>query len=189
MKTLIVVALLATFGYVRLNDLNQQTDYNNYNLYEIYAIGAVMPAIAFPIFPEVSKEHFGLMTSNGQTIVDENDFFIKSKVVSKAVNESCKTNREVPLNWNMSSYQISFNYQSYVEARVSLAANGGKITCENNEPKVVVNVNYPKRAMATFVKVNGIPLLQIQEGMFNALEENGWYKPYKYVWKLNGQNT
>jgi hypothetical protein len=188
MKILGWIAIFAAgffiFGYLRLNDLNNNASYTDAELKEVYAIGLIMPAIAFPFFPEAATEHMGLMTHGGKTVSDNNKFFLRSKVVMAAMRSACENGAAVPLSWNLSTYAIRPDYQSYVEARTALALNGAVAHCQNGRPTVRIKVDYPRRAMAKFIVINDFPVLQIQEGMFNALEEKGWYIPYTYEWVL-----
>jgi hypothetical protein len=188
MKILGWIAIFAIgvfiLGYFRLNDLNNNASYTDAEKTEVYAIGVIMPVIAFPFFPEAAKEHLGLMTNDGKNVSDDNKFFLRSKVVKAAVKAACESGAAVPVTWNLSSYAIRPDYQSYVETRTALALNGAVAHCQNGRPTVRIKVDYPRRAMARFIVVNDFPVLQIQEGMFNALEEKGWYKPYTYEWVL-----
>lgn len=188
MKTVGLIVIFAAsvliYGYFRLNDLNDNASYTDAELREVYAIGMIMPVVAFPFFPEAAKEHMGLMTNDGKNVSDDNTFFLQSKVVTDAVKSACENAAMVPVTWNLSSYAIRFDYQSYVEARTALALNGAVAHCQNGQPTVRIKVDYPRRAMAKFIVINDFPVLQIQEGMFNALEEKGWYTPYTYEWVL-----
>lgn len=179
-RILIVLSVLMTYGYVRLNILNHQKSFSDYDLVEIYALGIVMPIVAYPFFPEVAKEHMGLMTANGETQTGDGKFFLKSKVVSSAVNQSCSSGKNIKLKWSLDKYQIT----DYIEARVSLALNNAEVSCVDNRPKITIDVDYPKRARAVFLRYKNIPVLEVEEGLFNVLEEKGWYKPYKYEYFL-----
>ena len=179
-RILLVLSLLMTYGYVRLNMLNNQKSFSDYDLVEIYALGIIMPIIAYPFLPEVAKEHIGLMTANGKNQTGNGSFFLNSKVVSSAVKQSCSTGSNIKLKWTLDKYQLN----NYTEARVALALNDGTVTCTNNKPTITINVDYPKKARAVLLRYRNIPVLEVEEGLFNILEEKGWYKPYKYIYEL-----
>jgi hypothetical protein len=171
MKILGWIAIFAVgvfmLGYFRLNGLNNNAIYTDAELTEVYAIGVIMPVIAFPLFPEAAKEHLGLMTNGGKNVSDDNKFFLRSKVVKSAVKSACEGGTAVPVTWNLSSYAIRLNYQSYVETRTALALNGAIAHCQNGRPTVRIKVDYPRRAMARFIVINDFPVLQIQESSLN----------------------
>ena len=86
-RFLMLVILLGGFGLYRLNELNKipvsVENYSTYNLVEIYILGIVMSVLGYPLYPEVAVEHLSLMSrEKGER---QSDFFIKSKVVQKAI--------------------------------------------------------------------------------------------------------
>jgi len=179
-RILLVLSLLITYGYVRLNMLNNQKSFSDYNLVEIYALGIIMPIIAYPFLPEVAKEHIGLMRANGKDQIGDGRFFLNSKVVSSAVKQSCSTGSNIKLKWSLDKYHLV----DYTEARIALALNDAEVSCIDNVPKVTINVDYPKKARAVLLRYKNIPILEVEEGLFNVLEEKGWYKPYKYIYRF-----
>lgn len=76
-----------------------------------------------------------------------------------------------------------FGLPIYAEARTALALNGGRLDCSSGVPTIYVDITYPRYSMATFLKIQGVPLIQIQEGLFYELIDRGWYFPYtaRYV--------
>ena len=181
--TVLLFCIFSIFLYSRLNVLNHKENLSTYNIFEVYALGIVMPIIAYPLFPEVSKEHLELM-GNNTSITSKSNFFLKSQVIKKAVKESCQNNTKVPVKWNMSQYSLKLDYKSYIETRAALAANNATISCKNNIPILTVSVDYPKKALATLIQIKDIKLLSVEEGLFNVLENKGLYKPYEYNWIL-----
>ena len=78
----------------------------------------------------------------------------------------------------MTAYAIQLSRPAYVEMRVSLALNGGEVDCRDGTAAIRILVDYPPKALATFLRIRGIPVLQVQEGLFHVLEVRGWYTPY-----------
>ena len=88
----------------------------------------------------------------------------------------------------MSSYEIKFEYHLYAEARIALALNGGHLDCSSGVPTIYVDITYPRYSMATFLKIQGVPLIQIQEGLFYELIDRGWYFPYTARYVISRQS-
>ena len=63
-----VITLIAAVGLIRLNALNQKpsdpAQFSWLNKVEVYTLGIVMSVLAYPIYPEVSKEHLSLYVPN-----------------------------------------------------------------------------------------------------------------------------
>lgn len=170
-RFLISVLFLGGFGLYRLNELNKipvsVENYSTYNLVEIYFLGIVMSVLGYPLYPEVAIEHLSLMTEEkGKR---QSDFFMKSKVVQKAI-----TNYTQPtlLVWNNSAYMIGDP-----EARVALALNGATLIKDGKKLAIQVPIRYQRNSVAPL-----LPGLKVQEGLFWVLQEKGWYYPGVMVW-------
>lgn len=186
----IILLSIGAASLVRLHFLNQkplQIDrFSTFELVEVYLLGIAMVSFGYPLFPEAAEEHFRLMLHHEQQepIEAKSGFFLKSKIVRSAAEQACQDQRPVRLWWNMSEYQTQFDYPTYIEARSALALNGGSVICDKGKPYALINVSYPQNAIATFVRLGGYPILQVQEGLFHLLEQKGWYQSYHYKWAL-----
>mgnify|MGYP001343655224 FL=1 len=165
------ISLFTAVGLYRLNELNKipvsVENYSTYNLVEIYVLGVVMSALAYPIYPEVAIEHMSLYSRNKSS--KESDFFLRSKVVQKAINNYSKP---VLLVWDMKDYMIGNS-----EARVALALNGATLIKNGNSVTVEVPIKYPRYAL-----VELLPFVRVQEGLFWVLQKKGWYHIGIFTW-------
>ncbi len=170
-KLTILIILFSGFGLYRLNQLNKipvsVENYSTYNLVEIYILGIVMSVLGYPLYPEVAVEHLSLMSrEKGKR---QSDFFMKSKVVLRAIK-----NYEKPtlLAWDNSAYMIG-----HPEARVALALNGATLFKDGKKVSIEVPIKYPRNAIAPL-----LPGIKIQEGLFWVLQQKGWYHTGVMTW-------
>ncbi len=170
-KFAIFIILFSGIGLYRLNELNKipvsVENYSTYNLVEIYILGIVMSLLGYPLYPEVAIEHLSLMSQEkGER---QSDFFMKSKVVQKAIK-----NYEKPtsLAWDNSAYMVG-----HPEARVALALNGATLFKDGQKISIKVPIKYPRNAIAPL-----LPGIKIQEGLFWVLQQKGWYHTGVMTW-------
>ena len=186
----LILLLLGGYLYVRLNQLNQKPlnveNFNTYELGEIYVIGLAMAIIGYPVSPEASLEHLDLMTPKAPDTEKtfSSDFIETSEELKAKVKGLCLRGGVQRLWWSMSTYNLGFNLESLSTVRLALALNGAEVTCDGNVAQIKVIVNYPKQAIATFVTIGSKPILQVQEGLFNILEERGWYYPFSALYQI-----
>ena len=188
----ITIAAIFTFifvivGVYRLNQLNQTPlhpdNFSVINKMEIYALGLIMSAVAYPIYPEVAREHLMLYQSfEGKPKVIEDSFFMESRVVRDALAQSQKSGGEVRLYWPVGAYALSLERNKYWESRIALALNGGWISVQDGVIRVRVPIAYPKRAFAPLITIPGLGTLGVQEGLFNILQQVGWYHTGEVYW-------
>ena len=176
---LIAFSLLIGVGLYRLDKLNSiQIDPANFswiNKAEIYVLGIVMSAIAYPIYPEVAREHIMMYTpfdAAPKVIID--DFFRGSPVVEDAVVKAQKLGRPYRLAWPAKTYKLSFDPIAYKEARIALALNGGFVRVENGKAIVSIKITYPKQSYAPLIHINGIGTIGVEEGLYWVLQKAGW---------------
>ena len=131
-----------------------------------------MSALAYPIYPEVAIEHMSLYLRNKSS--KESGFFLRSKVVQKAINNYSKP---VLLVWDMKDYMIGNS-----EARVALALNGATLIKSKNNVTVRVPIRYPRYAMADL-----LPFVRVQEGLFWVLQQKGWYHTGVMTWTYKNE--
>ena len=131
-----------------------------------------MSALAYPMYPEVAIEHMSLYLRNKSS--KESGFFLRSKVVQKAINNYSKP---VLLVWDMKDYMIGNS-----EARVALALNGATLIKSKNNVTVRVPIRYPRYAMADL-----LPFVRVQEGLFWVLQQKGWYHTGVMTWTYKNE--
>ena len=189
-----VITLIAAVGLIRLNALNHKPSdpahFSWLNKVEVYTLGIVMSVLAYPIYPEVAKEHLSLYVPNhGERKRYNDDFFLNSSVVRDAINKAIQTKDEVRLYWSVNDYRLSLNLEDYWEARVALAFNGGWLRVEGKQAVARIPIAYPQRALAPLVSIPGIGTLAVQEGLFWVLQQEGWYHVGEVEWVANIPNT
>jgi hypothetical protein len=128
--SLVLLSMLSVYGLYRLNSLNStpidQANFSWVNKAEIYVLGIVMSAIAYPIYPEVARQHMMMYRpfEKGPKVI-EDGFFLGSLVVQDAIQKAKRLNHPYRLAWPASAYKLSFDPSAYQEARIALALNGG----------------------------------------------------------------
>lgn len=185
--TVIVIALIGTFGLIRLHSLNntplEPKNFSTYNKIEIYTLGIVMSLLAYPFYPEVAKEHLMLYRPfNGKPKIIKDDFFLKSKVVRTTIEKALKSGKEQRLWWPTSSYVLSLDPDTYWEARIALAFNGGWLSVKNGQVVARIPIAYPPKAYAPLINIPYIGTLGVQEGLFHILQTEGWYHTGEAHW-------
>jgi len=176
----VILSLVSAFGMYRLHSLNttpiKPANFSWINKVEIYGLGLLMSALAYPIYPEVAREHMMLYTPFGEaTKIIEDDFFLRSTVVQDAIKRTIKTRQPYRLAWPASAYQLSINSDKYREARIALALNGGYVRVEDNNVIAKIRISYPKKSYAPLIPIPGIGATGVEEGLFWVLQQEKWY--------------
>ena len=82
-----VLLAVLLFGLFRLDQLNKTPihpeNFSTYNAVEIYALGVVMSALAYPVYPEIAREHMALYVKNKED--KHSCFFMQSAYVRQKV--------------------------------------------------------------------------------------------------------
>ena len=180
---LLVIALvwgIVRFDHLAVRPMNPAY-FTDYNKVEITAGYLAMMTVGYPLYPEISKEMWYMLfsSSEGKDIVFEDDFFLESKIVQKAIE-----NYDGPqkLYWHPSHYNLG---QS--EARVALAFNGGWLYKDGDIVTVKMPCAWPQysnyRDHLEKTPLIAWPEVSVQEGLFWVLEEERWIYPYTAVWK------
>ena len=176
----VILSIISSFGLYRLHNLNttpiKPVNFSWINKAEIYGLGILMSALAYPIYPEVAREHMMLYTpfDSAPKIIND-DFFLSSVVVQHAINKAIKTKRPYRLAWPASAYQLSLNPDKYREARIALALNGGYVRVDDNNVIVKIKIAYPKKSYAPLIPIPGIGAIGVEEGLFWILQQEKWY--------------
>ena len=141
----------------------------------IYGMNLMMAAGAFIIYPEVAKETF-LMIFPAKERAFENDFFMSSKAIQRALKDNPKS-KKVHVSWRPSDYLDILSG----EARVALALNACDINRHKNGAITAeVMVTYPVKAKTLLIP---FPIkIYVEEGLFHYLQNIGWLHSYKAVY-------
>lgn len=166
-----VLLAVLLFGLFRLDQLNKTPihpeNFSTYNAVEIYTLGVVMSALAYPVYPEIAKEHMALYVKNKEE--KHSCFFMQSAYVRKKIANYIKPTM---LSWHSSSYMFG-----NPEARVSLALNGAMLFKSGNVVWVDVPIKYPRNSL-----VKLLPFIEVQEGLFWILQQKRWYHTGTVRW-------
>ena len=180
---LLVIALvwgIVRFDHLAVRPMNPAY-FTDYNKVEITAGYLAMMTVGYPLYPEISKEMWYMLfsSSEGKDIVFEDDFFLESKIVQRAIQNYDGPKR---LTWNPKHYNLG---QS--EARVALAFNGGWLYKDGDIVTVKMPCAWPQysnyRDHSEKTPLIAWPEVSVQEGLFWVLEEERWIYPYTAVWK------
>ena len=183
----VVTGIFVCAGLFRLHQLNQKpsdpSQFSWINKAEIYALGLVMSVVAYPIYPEISREHLMLYTTfDGKPKRIHDDFFLRSRRVRETIRTAQDTGKEIRLWWSNTDYVLELSAEAYWESRVALAFNGGWLRVENDQVIARIPIAYPKRAFAPLISVPGVGTLGVQEGLFWILQQEGWYHTGEVEW-------
>lgn len=161
----------------------------------IAALGVAMGVIAAPVFPEVAQEHLLLHLPGGDR-ARESDFALRSPRVAEPLNMFTErlpapTPGAAPLRFG--PRRITFTY-GQDDPRVALALNPCLLSAVATpqdggwrvEAEVAVEVRYPPRSPLQMFAYRGEPFI-VEEGLFYALQEAGWYHPYTMTWRWTTQ--
>jgi len=172
--------ILLALGLYRLNELNAKpievSQFSWVNKVEIYALGTLMSLAAWPIYPEVAREHMMLYAPfDEDPKIIKDDFFLQSVVVQQAIKEAASTKKSQRLAWPASAYRLSFDRKKYQEARIALALNGAYLSVQDNQIVARIKIAYPRKFLAPLVAVPGLGVISVEEGLFWILQQEGWY--------------
>jgi len=155
----------------------------------IYGLNVIMGAIAYPFYPEASKETLRMVFKrppNGKRTF-ASDFALGSVRVRNVLEsffENLETNHKEKVEFKK---QISWPLEDYrfgnKEARYALALNPADISIlavkrESTwdlEIRLQVKCEYP---LNSYVVLLSKPELKMEEGLFWVLQQSGWLHPY-----------
>jgi hypothetical protein len=165
----------------------------------IYGLNVIMGAVAYPFYPETSKETLMMVFKSppNSKRTFESDFALGSARVRNVLEgflENLETNHEEKEQFKK---QISWPIEEYrfgnKEARYALALNPADISIlamkQNSswviEVRLQVRCEYPKNSYVTLISK---PELKMEEGLFWVLQQSGWLHPYiaEYHFHLYG---
>jgi hypothetical protein len=161
----------------------------------IYGLNIVMGLVAYPLYPEASRETLLMMfpAGAGNRRVFLSGFGLGSDKLRGRLRQfvqslprddeaSIRTYGPVPVEWDWSEYKLTSP-----EARYGLALNQTMLYAtaarSGNHWRLhvrhEVEIRYPTDAYVTLV---GWPRLRVQEGLFWVLQQCGWLHPYTAEW-------
>ncbi len=163
----------------------------------IYGLNVMMGALAYPVYPEVSKETLMLVFPAPKTgiRVFYSDFALHSEKMKDIIRRFIADldNRQPGKQEFMFQKRIHWETRDYSpgkrEARYALALNPSYISLRASrnpsgwfiDGSIKVKVSYPQNACVTLLSE---PELKVEEGLFRVLQEEGWLFPYTAEWKF-----
>ena len=190
-RTFLAVLLLLALSFAGLQRLNhlsarpvELSEFSWFNKVEIYTGYVLMNVLGAPLYPEAAKEnlHMLLPSSEGKVKTFESDFFLESKFIQNKLDNYSKP---APLYWPFDSYVWTDVFEKHSEARVALALNTGTLHLADGKIRISVPCTWPKQAWIRLLDIPGLPQIQLQEGLFWILEQEGWIYPYTAVWEAD----
>ena len=176
---LLVLSILTGFSLYRLDKLNstpiEAASLSWINKVEIYVLGLAIGVVAYPIYPEVAREHLMMYSPfPDKPEVIESSFFRGSPVVEKAIQIAQKSGKPYRLAWPANTYKLSFNPEEYKEARIALALNGGYVHVKGEKVIASIDIKYPRKSFAPLIPIKGLGTIGVEEGLFWFLQQEGW---------------
>ena len=188
--TFSLIIVLGIGGVMRFDHLATRpmnpAEFSWVNKAEIYAGYIAMMVVGYPMYPEISKEMWLMLfsSSEGKELVFEDDFFMDSKIIKKAIKNYSGPRR---ITWNPDNYNLGES-----EARVALTFNGGTLYMEGDDVIVKVPCAWPQysnyRDHSEKTPLVRWPEISVQEGLFWILEKERWIHPYTAVWSASSRN-
>jgi hypothetical protein len=182
--SILVLGLLMTGGVKRFDQLATRpmdpAAFSWFNKVEIYTGYLAMMIAGYPLYPEISTEMWYMLfpSSEDKEIIFEDDFFMDSVVVKKAIANYTEPKR---ITWNPKHYNLGES-----EARVALTFNGGTLYMEGDQVLVKVPCAWPQysnyRDHSEKTPLVRWPEISVQEGLFWVLEAERWIYPHTAVW-------
>ena len=151
-----------------------------YEKCSIYTMHMAVYMFGWPLSPEAASEIFKMSFpwNREKTVFRENDFFMESPTVQKALKGLQEGQRK----------RIAFKAETAYNTaspdhRVALAVNPGYLYKKDGKVYLESYAHYPYYS-ATPITIFGSKII-IHEGLFHYLEEIGWMHPYTMTWWCN----
>lgn len=169
----------------------------------IYIFGLAMGLGGYVAgYPDAANEHLGLYRLNDTGITVTSDFPMQSPKIRKVLDDFAKTLPKVPGAGEQKLAKRRVNFRMGEDSRAIFYALNPLDLSATAKPEGTgylvyargdVNVSYPPKAKTPLFSVSprfgrgGATTLFAEEGLFWALQERGWLKPYPYtrVWRYN----
>ena len=151
-----------------------------YEKCSIYTMHMAVYMFGWPLSPEASGEIYRMSFSKNRerTIYKENDYFIDSPAVQKAL----KGLEEGQRKKIVFKAETAYNTAS-PDHRVALGVNPGFLYKKDGKVYLESYAHYPYYS-ATPITLFGYKII-IHEGLFHYLEKIHWMHPYTMIWWCN----
>lgn len=190
-RKLIIKAFLALFAIVfingclyvfalqdkTMNKIKEGTEVSIYERCSIYTMHIAVYLFGWPLSPEAAGEVFRMSfpQNRDKSVFVENDFFVDSPAVQKALSGLDEGEREMIVFKAETAYNTASP-----DHRVALAVNPGFLYKKDGKVYLESYAHYPYYS-ATPITMFGAKII-IYEGLFNYLEKIGWIHPYTMTW-------
>ena len=151
-----------------------------YEKCSIYTMHMAVYMFGWPLSPEAASEIFKMSFpwNREKTVFRENDFFMESPTVQKALKGLQEGQRK----------RIAFKAETAYNTaspdhRVALGVNPGFLYMKDGNVYLESYAHYPYYS-ATPITIFGSKII-IHEGLFHYLEKIGWIHPYTMTWWCN----
>lgn len=190
-RKLIIKAFLSLFAIVfingclyvfalqdkTMNKIKEGTEVSIYERCSIYTMHMAVYLFGWPLSPEAAGEVFRMSfpKNKDKSVFMENDFFVDSPAVQKALSGLDEGEREMIVFKAETAYNTASP-----DHRVALAVNPGFLYKKDGKVYLESYAHYPYYS-ATPITMFGAKII-IHEGLFNYLEKIGWIHPYTMTW-------
>ena len=160
-----------------MNKIQKGEDVSLYEKCSIYTMHMAVYMFGWPLSPEAAGEIFRMSFSKNRekTIYKENDYFMDSPAVQRALNGLEEGQRKKIVFKAETAYNTASP-----DHRVALAVNPGFLYKKEGKVYLESYAHYPYYS-ATPITLFGAKMI-IHEGLFHYLEKIGWMHPYTMTW-------
>ena len=160
-----------------MNKIQKGEDVSLYEKCSIYTMHMAVYMFGWPLSPEAAGEIFRMSFSKNRekTIYKENDYFMDSPAVQRALNGLEEGQRKKIVFRAETAYNTASP-----DHRVALAVNPGFLYKKEGKVYLESYAHYPYYS-ATPITLFGAKII-IHEGLFHYLEKIGWMHPYTMTW-------
>ena len=183
LAALITIVLVNGFIYVfalqdkTMNKIQKGQEVSLYEKCSIYTMHMAVCMFGWPLSPEAAAEIFRMSfpKNREQTIYRENDYFLDSPAVQKAL----KGLEEGQRKKIVFKAETAYNTAS-PDHRVALGVNPGYLYKKDGKVYLESYAHYPHYS-ATPITLFGYSII-VHEGLFHYLEKIHWMHPYTMIW-------
>ena len=160
-----------------MNKIQKGEDISLYEKSSIYTMHMAVYMFGWPLSPEAAGEIYRMSFSKNreQTIYKENDYFLDSPAVQKALQGLEEGMRKKIVFKAETAYNTASP-----DHRVALGVNPGFLYKKDGRVYLESYAHYPHYS-ATPITLFGYRII-VHEGLFHYLERIHWMHPYTMVW-------
>jgi hypothetical protein len=160
-----------------MNKIQKGEDVSLYEKCSIYTMHMAVYLFGWPLSPEAAGEIYRMSFSQNreQTIYKENDYFMDSPAVQRAL----KGLEEGQRKRIVFKAETAYNTAS-PDHRVALGVNPGFLYKKDGRVHLESYAHYPHYS-ATPITLFGYRII-VHEGLFHYLEKIHWMHPYTMIW-------